>query len=282
MKRGFFVFEPLIVLVFISMLAIAAFVVLDDTTDAIEAPLGRHAATLAQTRISAENDVFLARELKARYAVQNAVYALASGGGRVGPGKCQFEGMPAPEESPAVASRDVSDWPTNVAQFRQVLAGEMPVPYEFAVDAPLRIKGIPLVPEPVKIANPILPSEAARYVSAPVATNSVYVPRLAFSIEYDYKMKETYDAIREAVDFIDTTSDLGNCRAYPTGEVKTQCVTQKVVELNDKTKGLVRWAVDVKDAASDVYIVTAYHEFRMPLCKNQPVTRIRFHLPTLQ
>ncbi|HSU73180.1 MAG TPA: hypothetical protein VLJ21_05015 [Candidatus Binatia bacterium] len=278
-KRAFFVFEPLIVIVFISMLAIAAFVVLQNKTDALKAPLGRHAGALVTTQIQAETNTFLPRELTARYAIENAVYSLAAGGGTIGLSSCQLEGMPAPDERPPVAV--VADWPSIVTNFNTFVtkAVNAPVPYEFTIETPLRVSGIPLQPEPIAIPNPI-PKDEAEQQHLIINPHSSYTPRLAFTANYAYRMQETYDAIRNAMFFLNDPSDLGNCRRFPTGEAKTACLMDKITILTERTRGLVRWALDAKDAATDDYILTAYHEFRMPLCKNQPVTRVKLHLPT--
>lgn len=281
MKRGFFVFEPLIVLVFISMLAIAAFIVLDSKMSAIQAPLGRHATQLTTTYLTAETNLLLEREMTARYAIENAVYSLAAGGGTIGLAGCQREGMPLPIERPPVSQ--LADWPMIVNNFGSFLTQAMsaPVPYEIVVDAPLRVSGIPLKPEPISIPNPIRSDEAKKYVAAAPLPASVYTPRVAFTAAYNYRMKETYDEIRNAIIFMDDPSDANNCRTLPTGEAKNACLVDKISVLSARTKGLIRWALDTKDAASDVYVLTAYHEFTMPLCKNQPVTRVRLYLPTI-
>jgi hypothetical protein len=291
MKRGFFVFEPLAVLLFISMVAITAFIVLQNMDDAINAPLGRHALAMSQAYLGAETSAFLPREMKARYAIENAVYVLAAGGGTLPSGKpvtnagCQY-GATAPSP-PTVTLSSIPDYPVIATAFSQLVKTGMaaPVGYEFAIDAPLTVSGIPLRPETVTIPNPISNEEQDKAASGSPAFIrgrdyvAQYDPRLAFTVTYDYPLKDVYDQLRAGLQSLDDPADANNCRFLPPSDAKNRCVVQHVQQINTPK---IRWSVGVPTSdAPDDYTIVATHNFQMPLCKNQPVTRIRLVLPSI-
>ncbi|MBI4144987.1 hypothetical protein HY493_02170 [Candidatus Woesearchaeota archaeon] len=294
MKRGFFIFEPLTVLVFIGMVAIAAFISLDESSEIALRPAGSHGLHLLSYYISAESDVFVPRELQARYKTEDAVYKLAAGAGTAGARGCKFAGMGGfiddVQYIPAQAIPSIETVRNNLGSSISADLGA-PVPYIVAVHDPLVVVGVPLRPERIEVPFP--PDVQALYDEKPswfeelIGTakysgnvhrlfNKYYYPRVAWTARYAYPLKEIYTQLASGVGKFDT------CRVKDATAAATKfCVTELITQLNKETPNLA-WTLKGEDEAAHQYRVEIMHKlpdtagYKMPLCDNPIVTRLLF------
>jgi hypothetical protein len=270
-RRAFFIFEPLIVLVFLGALLIASNIVLSDKIDKLSNPLGTHAETLATTYTATESDVFIPRELQARYAIEDAIYQLAGSAGQgASAERCQRQGTAAAPAS--IAVRDIPLLPDIATAMGTLVTKQMnaPVSYVISVDNPLTVTGAPLLPEHVTIP---LPKTVEVQLNRGSFLN-VYQARVSFTARYNYPLKEMYTRLQTGVVAFDT------CRKYPTGSAKSLCVDDILTGLNTKDKGFIAWN-GAEGSAPDTYAITATQQYKMPLCFNSPVTAMTLTLPTV-
>lgn len=294
MKRGFFIFEPLVVLVFIGMIAIAAFISLNDAGKIALRPAGSHGLHLLSYYISAESDVFVPRELQARYSIEDAIYRLAAGAGAPGEGGCKFSGMkraiPEIPYIPVQPIPKIDALRNSLGTMIGVTLGA-PVPYIVAVHDPLVVVGVPLKPERFEVPFP--PEVQAIYDEKPswyeelLGTakysgnvhrlfNKYYYPRVAWTASYNYPLKEIYAQLSQGV------TKLEVCRQKnATAALIQLCVDDKLKALNAETPNLA-WTLTKNETASYKYWVEIMHKlpnsesYKMPLCDNPIVTRLLF------
>jgi hypothetical protein len=272
-KKGFFVFEPLIVLVFISALVTAATITLEDTTTVISRPLARHAGAITLNYLEAENNLFIPRELEARYATQDAIYKLAGAGGQVNTdfGGCHFEGMGAPIRQPGyIDFRTVPVFKKITQNFREIIDHEFEteIDYEFIFEEKeegFRLGGIPLKPEEIEFSlNTGGSSQGAA---------GEYWPRVSFTVDYNYPMKQIYDLISEG------SRRISDCAVSETDAGVKLCVDQAIANNNIETIGTkVALSWSSLEVSPRVYQVDIVHNYQMPFCVNKPTTLLKIDL----
>lgn len=259
MSRGY-VYEVIITIGFVGAVIIAAFFTLSHKTDALELPLGQDAAVISAAYASAETDVFLPRELQARYAAENAVYLLASGAGTKGTVGCALTGQSIPEPvAVEYRYRSIADVKAAfVGIVKETLAKDATIPaYEISVGAPLVVAGVPLAAEPVVMKVPYKEGKG------PEVNQAHYVTRRSFVLNYAYPLETVY---AELV----VLGQVPSCQARQNQEGVTQCIAAL---LAPKEGAVVAFKVE---GAGPEYTVTAEQNVVMPSCINKPTTKAKF------
>lgn len=267
MKRGFFIFEPVVVLAFLGALLIATFVTLGTKTDILDSPLGSHSATVMKTYTESENTVFLQREMTARYSVEDAVYQLAGGQGQIEVGtSCQRHGMPS--QDPPSLNYNLASLDKVKAHLAQLVASaigkETQTHYDFSIGNPFTVVGVPLQPEQVSITIPTKEK-------TDIGLAAYYNTRRSFVLSYGYQLEETYTQLK----ILET---IPTCTKEQNQAGITQCVEGILQKANDDQKQQKVVIFSVDDVKDTTYIIKAEHQYQMPLCENKPVTKVKFDL----
>lgn len=277
-KKGFFVFEPLTVIIFISAVLMAAFITLGDRTEHLNNPLGTHATNLVSSYLSAETDVFLPREMLGRYAVEDSVYKLAASAGtaQVIGGLCV--GISDKPSTWAHIKTEIPEMYVLADNFEEKVRGALKerikniVAYDYVISVhePLVVVGVPLRPDQIEI--PLI--KKLEGVPFEGGILSYYHPRLSFTAKYNYPLEDTYTKLKAGLDsFVE-------CRAFQSGDAKTLCVNATIEKLNNDHVGVLQWSVTQDADKPDDYLIDIQHQYKMPMCQNFPLTKIRLHIPT--
>lgn len=280
MKRGFFVFEPLIVIIFIAAVATASFVTLSEAQDKLSKPLGQHANTLVKSYLSAETDLFLEREMMARYSIEDAVYKLASSAGtdQISSGVCV--GVWDKQSTLSYVKTEIPEMNIIADNFEEIVRREFKsrtqkVPYDYiiSVHKPFIVTGVPLAPDQIEI--PLIPLLVGEPFEGGIL--SYYHPRVSFTARYNYPLEETYDEIRKGLKKLSDKEDRENCRTIAPGEAKDDCVSLLTESFNSD---ILSWTAQKDSEKEDDYLLDITHLYKMPFCENSPLTKIRISLPT--
>ncbi|MBI4150550.1 hypothetical protein HY492_00320, partial [Candidatus Woesearchaeota archaeon] len=274
-KRGFFIFEPVIVLVFLGALLSASFISLAKY-DFLQKPISSHADTLVGTYLASETDVFLFRELRARYVVEDVIYQFAGSGG-LGTDKsgCWVQGGTQRQPPERLSAQSIAP---DIAKFTEALALEFSrdqlsmktqgfqtevIPYEFVVQDPLMVVGIPLQPEsiPIKIPHDVRTTGVGRFAEYPA--------RVSFTLSYSYKLQETYDELANGI------AALQSCVNAQTEAGRADCIEQKIKTFNTER---LHWSL-THEKDTSVYDLDIEHQYQAPLCLNKPLTLLRMTFP---
>ncbi len=277
-KRGFFIFEPIIVLVFLGALLSASFILLSHY-DFVKNPLSAHADKLISTYLASETDVFLFRELRARYVVEDSIYQFAGSGG-FGTDKsgCHVVGMDARPLPERIDARTLTFDDVN-RKFTDTLAFEFSreqqsmkiqgfqkevIPYEFVVQDPFIVIGMPLQPEfiPIEMPYTVRTTGVGRIAEYPV--------RVSFTLRYSYKLQETYYTIEDGI----ATFEL--CARGTTEANRELCMNDFILELDKST--LLDWKL-THEIGTPVYDLDITHQYQAPMCLNKPLTLLRMTFP---
>lgn len=260
MKRGYFVYELVITIGFLGAVIIATFFTLSDKTNIIEAPLGADAAQISGAYTSAETDVFLPRELAARYAVENAVYVIASGGGTKGMGSCTLNGKTTTEPTTIdYRYHSIEDVKAAFAAvIKETLAKDTTIPaYEISIGDPLIVAGVPLQPEQIDI-----PVAFKKYEGVQINHQAYYATRRSFEVKYAYPLEKIYDELARL-------NQVPSCQNRQNQEGVTQCIKAL---LAPQQGDITAFTVE----GTGPYTITAVQNVVMPSCINKPTTNVQF------
>ncbi len=277
-KRGFFIFEPVIVLVFLGALLSASFISLAKN-DFLDDSISTHADRLVSSYLGAETDVFMFRELRARFVVEDVIYQFAgSAGAGTDDSGCNVVGM-APRPLPKYIDVRTINFADVQKRFTDTLAFEFGkeqnslktqklqteiIPYEFIVQDPLTVVGIPLQPELIAIPLP----EALREKGVSVAE---YPARVSFTLRYSYPLQLIYDQLNSGIELLQT------CKNQQTEAGRADCLAQKI-----KTLDTNQLAWELKpNSGSPTYDIDVTHQYQAPLCTNKPLTLLTINFPAI-
>ena len=273
MKRGLFVFEPAMVIVFLVAILAATTVILHAKSLALSAAWGGDAQLITGAYLIGENQVGIPRMLNASYAITNAVYLLAAGAGmqRVytpgfKPG-CQWLWQASAPGGFTIREPEIPELDQAADAFKQILSKELAtaVPYRFSIAEPFTVTGVPLQPEQIPIDT--IPSSG---LTGPAGFRN---ERLGFTIERAYPFAAMYQTLKEGVAAIRLCGAAGTTE----GPARALCLDDAVKKLNAEPSRLISWTITPRRAGQ--YYVDAVQEYQFPYCLNKPSTLIWLVFP---